>query len=136
MGTVILDIVLLTVIASLPVAPNAQELAASTTLQAIGGLWIPTVVLTLLVAMYIFRRDIYLSRRGGVLPIWITVVSSLAMVAMTVVIIARAAAYPKPEEVEVAATLVDQIVAGQDLYSIHCVECHGDDGSYVIEVME
>src|SRR5574339_967640 len=35
MGTFILDIVLLTIIASLPVAPNAEELAASTTLQAI-----------------------------------------------------------------------------------------------------
>jgi mono/diheme cytochrome c family protein len=59
------------------------------------------------------------------------------MVAMTVVISARAAAYPKPEEVEVASTLVDQIFAGQDLYSIQCVECHGDDGSVaVIEGVE
>src|SRR3970040_107192 len=40
MGTVILDIILLTVIAICPAAPNAQELAASTILQAIGGLWI------------------------------------------------------------------------------------------------
>src|SRR6266498_4582156 len=59
MGTVILDIVLLTVIASLPVAPNTQELAASTTLQAVGGLWIPAAVLTLLVALYAFKRDMY-----------------------------------------------------------------------------
>src|SRR5574339_1214056 len=34
MGIVILDIVLLTVMASLPVPPNAAELAVSTTLQA------------------------------------------------------------------------------------------------------
>ncbi|HEX9839632.1 MAG TPA: c-type cytochrome, partial [Anaerolineales bacterium] len=62
---------------------------------------------------------------------------SFAMVAMTVVVGARAAAYPKPEEVEVASTLVDQIFAGQDLYSVHCVECHGDDGSVaVIEGVE
>ena len=32
------------------------------------------------------------------------------------------------EQTEVAATLADQIVAGQDLYSVHCVECHGEDG--------
>ena len=49
MGTLILDVVLLTVMAGLPAAPNAEELAASTTLQAVGGLWIPTAVLTLLV---------------------------------------------------------------------------------------
>src|SRR5574339_1044243 len=59
MGIVVLDIVLLTVIAGLPTAPNADELAVSTTLQAIGGLWIPVGVLALLVALYIFRRDMY-----------------------------------------------------------------------------
>ncbi len=132
MGTLILDIVLLTVIASLPVAPNAEELATSTTLQAIGGLWIPTAILTLLVAFYLFKRDIFHQSTRRSLPIYITVIGGLAMVAMTVVISARAAAYPKPEEVEVATTLVDQIVAGQDLYSVHCVECHGDDGSVAI----
>jgi len=137
MGTVILDIVLLTVLAGLPAAPNADELAASTTLQAIGGLWIPAAMLGLLVAMYLFRRDIYRESTRRSLPVWITVAGSLAMVAMTVVISARAAAYPKPEEVEVPSTLVDQIVAGQDLYSVHCVECHGDDGSVaVIEGVE
>src|SRR5512134_764062 len=48
MGTVVLDIILLTVMSSLPPAPDAAELAASTTLQAIGGLWIPVVVLAFL----------------------------------------------------------------------------------------
>jgi len=128
MGTVILDIVLLTVMANLPVAPNANELATSMTLQAIGGLWIPAAVLTVLVALYAFKRDIYRESTRRSLPIWVTVAGALAMVAMTVVISVRAAAYPKAEEVEVASTLVDQILAGQDLYSVNCVECHGDDG--------
>ena len=137
MGTFILDVVLLTVMASLPAAPNASELATSTTLQAIGGLWIPTAVLTLLVLIYAFKRDMFQASTRRSLPLWITVAGSVAMVAMTVVISARAAAYPAPEEVEVATTLVDQIVAGQDLYSVHCVECHGDDGSVaVIEGVE
>src|ERR1051325_3952675 len=128
LGTVVLDIVLLTVMASLPVAPNANELATSTTLQAIGGLWIPAVVLALLIGMYLFRRDIYHASTRRSLPIWITVAGALAMFAMTVVVSARAAAYPKPQEAEVATTLVDQILAGQDLYSTNCTECHGDDG--------
>ena len=137
MGTFILDVVLLTVMASLPAAPDAEELAASTTLQAIGGLWIPAAVLTLLVLIYAFKRDMFWTSTRRSIPLWITVAGSVAMVVMTVIITARAAAYPKPEEVEVASTLVDQIVAGQDLYSVHCVECHGDDGSVaVIEGVE
>ena len=137
MGTFILDVVLLTVMASLPVAPDAEELAASTTLQAIGGLWIPAAVLTLLVVIYAFKRDMFQASTRRSIPLWVTVAGSVAMVAMTVVITARASVYPKPEEVEVASTLVDQIVAGQDLYSVNCVECHGDDGSVaVIEGVE
>ncbi len=128
MGTVILDIVLLTIMASLPTAPNAQELSTATTLQAIAGMWIPAAVLTILVAMYAFKRDIYKESTRRSLPIYITAVSALVMVAMTVVISVRAASYPKPEEEAVASTLVDQILAGQDLYSVNCVECHGDDG--------
>jgi mono/diheme cytochrome c family protein len=131
MGTVILDVVLLTVMASLPVAPSAAELATSTALQAIGGLWIPAAVLVLLIGLYIFRRSLYWVSTRRSLPVWIVLGGSLAMLAMTAVVSARAAAYPKPEEVEVASTLVDQIIAGQDLYSVNCVECHGDDGKVV-----
>ena len=137
MGIVVLDIVLLTVMASLPIPPNAQELATSTTLQAIGGLWIPLAVLAILVGIYLFKRHIYWESTRRSLPIWLTVTGSLAMIVMTIVVSARAAAYPKPEESEVASTLVDQILAGQDLYSVQCVECHGDDGSVaVIEGVE
>ena len=128
MGTVVLDIVLLTVMASLRVAPNANELAVSTVLQAIGGLWIPLLVLALLVVMFLFRRDVYRESTRRSLPIWITVAGSLAMVAMTVVVSARAGMYPIPEEVAVASTLPEQISAGQDLYSVNCTECHGEDG--------
>lgn len=137
MGLIVLDIVLLTVMAVLPVPPNAEELAASTTLQAIGGLWIPAAVLALLIALYAFRRDAYRVSTRRSLPVWVTLAGAAAMIVMTVIISARASAYPKPEEVEVPTTLVDQILAGQDLYSIHCVECHGEDGSVaVIEGVE
>jgi mono/diheme cytochrome c family protein len=137
MGIVVLDIISLTIMASLPVPPDAQELAVSTVLQAIGGLWIPVALLAILVGLYLFKRDAFWASTRRNLPIWLTVAGSLAMVAMTVVVSARAAAYPEPEEPEVATTLVDQILAGQDLYSVQCLECHGDDGSVaVIEGVE
>jgi len=128
MGTVILDVVLLTVMASLHVAPTAEELAFSSRLQAVGGLWIPAAVLTLLMALYAFRRNAYQASTRQSLPILTTTIGGLAMLVMTVIVSARAASYPKPEEAIVATTLVDQILAGQDLYSVNCVECHGDDG--------
>jgi len=67
---------------------------------------------------------------------WITGIGSFLMIGLTVAIFAFA---PNVEaaETEVAETLVDQIFAGQDLYSLHCVECHGDDGKVtVIEGVE
>lgn len=94
MGTVVLDIILLTVMASLPIPPNAAELAASTTLQAVGGLWIPVAVLALLVVMYLFKRDIFHTSTRRSLPIWVMVAGSLAMVAMTVVVSARRSLSP------------------------------------------
>jgi mono/diheme cytochrome c family protein len=128
MGTVIMDIVLLTVLSGLTPAPNAAELKVATTLQVINGLWIPAAVLTLLVVLYIVKRGVYWESTRRSLPIWITVAGSIAMIAMTVVISVRASAYPKTAETEVATTLVDQILAGQDLYSVQCTECHGEDG--------
>lgn len=137
MGIVVLDMVLLTIMASLPLPPDAQELAASTTLQAIGGLWIPAAVLAVLVGLYIFWREAYQESTRRSIPLRVTMAGAVAMVAMTIVVSVRAAAYPKAEEVQVPGTLVDQIVAGQDLYAVHCVECHGDDGSVaVIEGVE
>jgi len=47
---------------------------------------------------------------------------------MVVLTILAAASTPLQEESGVANTLSEQIIAGQDLYSIHCVECHGAEG--------
>lgn len=35
---------------------------------------------------------------------------------------------PEVEETALAGSITEQIVVGLDLYSIHCVECHGPDG--------
>jgi mono/diheme cytochrome c family protein len=100
-------------------------------LQAISGLIIPTVAIIALILMsFVFKRT---TTR---VMIWTTVLASVSMILISGAVLAL---HPKPvvEETFVATTLVDQITAGQDLYSIHCTECHGDDRSVaVIEGVE
>jgi mono/diheme cytochrome c family protein len=92
-------------------------------LQAISGLIIPTVAMIALILMsFVFKQT---TTR---VMIWTTVLASISMIAVSGAVLAL---YPKPvvAETQVAVTLVDRIVAGQDLYSVNCTECHGDDGS-------
>ena len=91
-------------------------------LQTIAGLVIPLLaVLALLLMSFVFKRT---STKA---MIWTTGIAAGLMLALTGAILVIA---PKPavQEVAVAATLADQIQAGQDLYAVNCVECHGDDG--------
>ena len=131
MFTMVVDIVILTLISDIPtVAPDDATLwvKLSASLQPYVGLIIPGVVMTALVVLARFFKN-----TSWKLITWITGVCSFLMIGLTIAIFAFA---PVREvvETEVAETLVDQIVAGQDLYSLHCVECHGDDGK--VEVIE
>ena len=95
-------------------------------LQTIGGLIIPILGYGLLVLMnFAFKKTPAKSM------IWTTIVSVVLMIGLTGATLALAPVV-EVEETTVAATLTDQIIAGQDLYSVHCVECHGDDGKVTI----
>jgi len=91
-------------------------------LQTIGGLIVPLLGYGLLALMnFAFKKTP--ARR----MIWTTVVSAVLMIGLTGATLALAPPVTA-EETSVLATLTDQIMAGQDLYSVNCVECHGDDG--------
>ncbi len=121
MVIMVVGIVLLTLTSEVPtVAADGSKLLG--VLQSISGLIIPTLAYIALVLMsYVFKSSTRVM-------IWTTVLASVSMILVSGTVLAL---HPKPvvEETVVATTLVDQIVAGQDLYSIHCTECHGDDGS-------
>ena len=92
-------------------------------LQAIAGLAIPVVAIILLFLMnFVFRNT------STKTMIWTTVISSILTIGLTG---AALAIFPQPptQTTAVATTLVDQISAGQDLYSVNCTECHGADGT-------
>lgn len=124
MVIMVVGAVLLTLTSEVPtVAADGSKLLG--VLQSISGLIIPTLAyIALIVMSYVFKSPTRTM-------IWTTVLASVAMVVISGAVLAL---HPKAEveEVEVATTLEDQIVAGQDLYAVHCTECHGDDGSVAI----
>ena len=125
MVIMVVDMVILTLISNIStVAPEDAGLPVrlSASLQPHATLVIPAIVMAILAILAQFVKS-----TSWKLMAWITGTGSVLMISLTVVIMAFA---PVVEitETEVAGTLTDQILAGQDLYSINCVECHGDDG--------
>ena len=135
MTLIVAWMILLTVLAWLPTPNWDAELAYTTQLQSFVGLWIPLVTIIVLFVLSFFehnRDDTTEEAQQGAAQkkamLWVSWVAIAAMLAVTVFVSYRASFYPKPEEEQVATTISEKIVAGQDLYSVHCVECHGPDG--------
>jgi mono/diheme cytochrome c family protein len=120
MTIMVVGIVLLTLTSEVPtVSEDGSKLLG--TLQTIAGIAIPLAAYILL---FVFKSNTRLM-------IWTTSLTALSMIILSGTVLALAPE-KKAEETEVATTLVDQIFAGQELYSVHCTECHGDDGSIAI----
>lgn len=92
--------------------------------------WIGTVILPTIALLALFLLPFYdrspfrhWSKRKFAVSVMSVIV--IGMVALTIMAVATT---PPQEEVEVATTLPEKILLGQDLYSIHCVECHGAEG--------
>jgi len=50
----------------------------------------------------------------------------IGIIALTVMAVINTP--PQPETETIAGTITEKIVVGEELYSLHCVECHGPDG--------
>jgi mono/diheme cytochrome c family protein len=95
-------------------------------IEWVGTVVIPTIaVLVLLLLPFLDRNPArHPSKRRLSIGIMAAVV--LAMIALTIRAVITTP--PQAEAETVATTLTESILLGQDLYSIHCVECHGPDG--------
>jgi mono/diheme cytochrome c family protein len=95
-------------------------------LEVVGTFIIPTIaVLALFLLPFIDRNP---SRYFGNRKVAISVMGVIVLGMIGLTVRSVVTAHPVEETVTVAATLPEKIIAGQNLYSVHCVECHGAEG--------
>jgi quinol---cytochrome c reductase cytochrome c subunit, bacillus type len=95
-------------------------------LEWLGTTIIPIIAVLALFLLPFFDRNPKRYWKSRPWAIGIMTVMALGIVVLTIL----AAVSTPPQEVTgtIAETIPDQILAGQDLYSINCTECHGPDG--------
>jgi mono/diheme cytochrome c family protein len=123
MAIFVVSMVTLTWISDVPTTSGEAGPYLAGILQTIGGLVVPGLAFLLLFIMAFTMKD-----KAKKYMIWTAVIASVLMVAFTGATLLAAPETAVAEE-EIPVTLPERIVAGQDLYSVDCVECHGDDGS-------
>ena len=123
MAVFVVNMVTLTWISDIPTTSGQEGIYLAGIFETIGGLVMPGLALLLLFILAFMMKD-----RAKKAMIWTAGVASILMVAFAGATLLSAPA-PAAAAEEIPTTLPDRIVAGQDLYSVHCVECHGEDGS-------
>jgi menaquinol-cytochrome c reductase cytochrome b/c subunit len=95
-------------------------------IEWLGTTIIPIVVVLAMFLLPFFDRN---PRRFWKSRPWAVSIMSIAVVGIVGLTILAVVSTP-PQEVTgtIAATIPEQIIAGQDLYSVNCTECHGADG--------
>jgi mono/diheme cytochrome c family protein len=119
MGVFLVSTVTLTMVADIP----TTSLPA---LQSLAGLVVPGLAFAILFGLSLFAGKAV--RRVGHAQIWTAGIAAAAMVILSLLVMVLAPPAAAAPEVQVANTVAEKIPLGQDLYSINCSECHGEDG--------
>ena len=95
-------------------------------IEWIGTTVVPAIAVLALLLLPFYDRSPFRHWRKRKLGVSIMTVVVIGMLALTVMAVAST---PPVEEAEaVAVTLPEQILLGEELYGLHCVECHGAEG--------
>ena len=136
MGVFVVSMVVLTAISGVPAVSGDTGMSVMTLLQFLTGLVIPALAYVILIGSAFIKKkpkspeetnttSPFVSR----LQKWTAVAACGLMILVAVPVILLAPPTTPAAEVTIANTLTEQIIAGQDLYSINCTECHGPDGA-------
>ncbi len=123
----VVAIVVLTLISDIPTAAGEDGgMTLGTLFQFLAGVVLPGLAMAILVGLtYLAQKYSY----NVIKPqIWVAGISSAAMLVLSVLVLVMAPPVEAKEEVSIAGSLAEQILIGQDLFSVHCVECHGGEG--------
>ncbi|MCD6401908.1 MAG: c-type cytochrome [Anaerolineales bacterium] len=94
-------------------------------IEWIGTTIIPIIAILILFLLPFIEKNPYRHWRKRIKGISVMGVIVIGIVVLTVVAVITK---PPQEETALAGSISEQIIAGQDLYSVNCVECHGPDG--------
>ena len=96
------------------------------TLEWLGTTIIPILAVLALILLPFFDRN---SRRYWKARPWAIGIMTVMVVGIVVLTVLAVVTTPAQEVTgTIAGTVPEQILAGQDLYSVNCTECHGPDG--------
>jgi mono/diheme cytochrome c family protein len=93
-------------------------------IEWVGTTIVPAVAVLALLLLPFYDRSPVRHWRKRKLAMGIMSVATIGIVALTLL----AAVTTPPQEEFGATSITDEILVGQDLYSIQCVECHGPEG--------
>jgi mono/diheme cytochrome c family protein len=93
-------------------------------IEWVGTAVVPAVAVLALLLLPFYDRSPVRHWRRRKLAMGIMSIAVIGIVALTII---AAVSTPAQEEFS-AASITEEIVVGQDLYSIQCVECHGSEG--------
>ena len=94
-------------------------------IEWVGTAVVPGLAVLALLLLPFYDRSPFRHWRRRKLALGVMGAAMAGIVGLTIV---AAVTTPPQEEGAALTTIGDRILAGQDLYSIQCVECHGDEG--------
>lgn len=94
-------------------------------IEWVGTTLLPGIAILALLLLPFYDKSPYRFWRKRKFAVTLMSLMVTGIIALTIM---AAASTPEQEESLLASSISDQIIAGQDLYSIQCVECHGAEG--------